>query len=366
MIEGLEAELHHKRGIPLAAHIICKPGELLALVGPSGSGKSTILRTIAGLRKPDNGTISCNGNFWLDTDKGINVATRARKIGMVFQNYALFPHLSAIDNIMEGLGHLEPGKRKKRAGELLSLVHLSGLEDRKPAVLSGGQQQRVAVARALAREPQVLLLDEPFSAVDKATRQRLYRELVELRQQLAMPVILVTHDLDEAAMLADRLCILHHGRTLQSGPPFDVMAMPASKKVARLVDHKNIFQGGIIGQDDMGRTTDISWGKFTLSAACQADFKIGQKIDWMIPASHVVLTDQEEGKNVVFGIISGIVRLGDLANVSIEISEASSHPLTMSISMLETSQRGFQVGNLITVSLVAEGIHLMAPEGSLD
>ena len=361
MVEGLKAELHHKSGITLAAKIICKPGELLALVGPSGSGKSTILRTIAGLITPDNGTISCNGSFWLDTDKGINVTTRARGIGMVFQNYALFPHLSAIDNIMEGLGHLAPGERKNRAGELLSLVHLSGLEDRKPAALSGGQQQRVAVARALAREPQVLLLDEPFSAVDKATRQRLYRELVELRQQLAMPVILITHDLDEAAMLADRLCILHHGRTLRSGAPFDVIAKPASKEVARLVEHKNIFHGTVICHDGTAETTDISWGKFTLSASSQIDFKVGKKIDWVIPASHVVLADQEEDKNVVSGIISAMVRLGDLVNVSIDINEASSHPLNMSITMLETSQRGLEVGNQIRVSLIAEGIHLMAP-----
>jgi molybdate transport system ATP-binding protein len=360
MVEGLEVELYHKSSIPLAARISCNPGELLALVGPSGSGKSTVLRTIAGLNTPDNGTISCNGRFWLDTDKAININTRARGIGIVFQNYALFPHLSAIHNIMEGLSHLTPSERKKRAGELLFLVHLSGLEDRKPATLSGGQQQRVAVARALAREPNVLLLDEPFSAVDRATRQKLYRELVELRQQLAMPVILVTHDLDEAAMLADRLCILHHGLTLQSGPPFDVIAKPVSKKVARLIDHKNIFQGTVVDHDGKGETTEISWGKFTLSAARQSRFKVGKKIDWVIPETHVVLANQEEGGNVVSGVILVMVRLGGLVTISIEVKEASGLPLNMATTMLEISQHRFEIGNTIKVALASEGIHLMA------
>ena len=162
-------------------------------------------------------------------------------------------------------------------------------------------------------------------------------------------------------MLADRLCILHHGRTLRSGAPFDVIAQPASKEVARLVEHKNIFHGTVICHDGTAETTDISWGKFTLSASSQIGFKVGKKIDWVIPASHVVLADQEEDKNVVSGIISAMVRLGDLVNVSIEINEASSRPMNMSITMLETSQRGLEVGNQITVSLIAEGIHLMAP-----
>ncbi|MBC8267590.1 MAG: ABC transporter ATP-binding protein [Rhodospirillaceae bacterium] len=355
---GLEVNLVDDGNIPLDARISCQPGELLALVGPSGSGKSTILRTIAGLNKPRKGLIHCNGDTWLDTDKGVDVSTRQRRVGMVFQNYALFPHLSARDNIIEGLGHVAPAERSRRAEELLTLVHLSGLGMRKPAALSGGQQQRVAVARALARDPKVLLLDEPFSAVDQATRQRLYRELVELRQQFGMPMVLVTHDLDEAAMLADRLCILRHGRTLQSGQPFDVLAKPTNKQVARLVDQKNIFQGTIINHDEALGVTTISWGEFTLQAPHQPDFKIGKVIDWLIPASHVAVGDDE---NVVAGVIAGMVRLGDLVTISVTIKEASSHPLFMSLSVREAKQRDLKAGEIISVSLIGDGIHLMEP-----
>jgi len=345
--------------IPLDVQLQCLPGELLALVGPSGSGKSTILRSIAGLNRPRHGVVSCNGDVWLDTDKGVEVSTRLRRVGMVFQNYALFPHLSARENIIEGLGHVASSDRVKRAEDLLSLVHLSGLGDRKPAALSGGQQQRVAVARALARDPQVLLLDEPFSAVDQATRQRLYRELVELRQQFGMPVVLVTHDLDEATMLADRLCILRRGRTLQSGPPFDVLAKPINKEVARLVDQKNIFQGTVIGHEQAFGLTNISWGDMTLQAPYQPDFKVGKVVDWLIPASHVAVVCDDV--NVVSGSISAIVRLGDMVTVSIMVKQASSHPLFMSLPMLEAKQRGLKVGQKISVSLLAEGVHLMEP-----
>jgi molybdate transport system ATP-binding protein len=158
---------------------------------------------------------------------------------MMFQSYALFPHLTAIENVMEALGDLCPKERDGQARALLARMHLEGLEDRYPAFLSGGQQQRVAVARALARRPEILLLDEPFSAVDRVTRRRLRRELADLRRALPMPVILVTHDLDDVVRLADRMCVLHGGRILQTGAVEEVMACPSSETVAELLDLSN-------------------------------------------------------------------------------------------------------------------------------
>lgn len=234
--EGLVVNLRQSDPIPLQAAFRCAPGELLALVGPSGSGKTTILRAIAGLYKVREGLIGCGGSLWFDTEAGIDLPAHERRVGLVFQSYALFPHLSALGNIAAALGHRPRAQRRERARELLATVHLAGLEDRKPAELSGGQQQRVALARALAREPAVLLLDEPFSAVDRRTRRLLHAELSELRKAIRVPIILVTHDLDEAGSLADRLAVLDRGELLQTGAPAEVAATPASQRVREALD----------------------------------------------------------------------------------------------------------------------------------
>lgn len=233
---GLRVELRQTEPIPLHVDLSCGEGELLALVGISGSGKSTILRTIAGLYRPSNGRVECGGAAWLDTDKGIDVPPHGRRVGLVFQSYALFPHMTALRNVMTALGHRPRQERVTRARAFLSQVHLRELENRRPVELSGGQQQRVAVARALAREPAVLLLDEPFSAVDRPTRRSLHAELAELRQTVRVPIVLVTHDIDEAAALADRICVLDRGETLQTGRPADVLAAPANARVAFALD----------------------------------------------------------------------------------------------------------------------------------
>jgi len=245
---GLSVELEQDGPIALDLAFSVAQGEILALVGPSGSGKSTALRAVAGLYAPSNGRIVCHGTAWFDRDAGIIVPPRGRRVGMVFQSYALFPHLTAAENVMEALGDVRPGERRVQARALLERMHLDGLEDRRPAQLSGGQQQRVAVARALARRPDVLLLDEPFSAVDRVTRRRLRRELVELRRELSMPVILVTHDLDDVVRLADRMCVLNRGQILQTGTVEEVMARPASPLIAELLD---------LSAEEQGNVTDL-------------------------------------------------------------------------------------------------------------
>jgi len=361
---GISVDLRHSGPIPLDVQFSCAAGELLALVGPSGSGKSTSLRAIAGLFKPDQGIIACNGDIWFDSTKGVNTAPRFRRTGFVFQNFGLFPHLSALENIMEALIRLPRPARRDRAEALLTLVHLSGLGGRKPDQLSGGQQQRVAVARALARDPRVLLLDEPFSAVDKATRQRLYKELVDLRRQLEMPVILVTHDLDEAALLADRLCILHRGKTLQSGPPFDVMARPVNSEVARLVDQKNVFKGTVAGHDPAGGTTTLTWGGLTITARHRPAFKPGQSVSWMIPTGDVTLHSidhppRDSWVNVISGTVADVVRLGDHAGVSLVVDRSSALPLFLSVRMAYVRRHGLKAGDSVTVSLSPAGVHLM-------
>ncbi len=364
--KDLNVHLAQDAPIPLDAHISCAPGEVLALVGPSGSGKSTILRAIAGLNHIAQGHISCNGSIWCDTKSNIDIATRHRRVGYVFQSYALFPHLTALVNILEALGQRPAGEREARARELLELVRLGGLEHRYPSQLSGGQQQRVAVARALARDPEVLLLDEPFSAVDRATRQRLYRELGQLRSQLRMPIVLVTHDLEEAAQLSDRMSILHRGRILQEGAPYEIMSHPASRAVARLIDLKNIFQARISDQNPAKNITVLDWMGITLEAGYNGEFAVGDKVDWVVPSGSVILHRRREPsrgvrENPVHGTIESMVKLGEIESVAIKVGGQSEFPLFMSIPSHAAMRNALATGENIGVSLLSEDIHIMAP-----
>ena len=224
-----------RRGGPIgvAADLELAPGEVLALTGPSGAGKTTLLRILAGLVRPGEGRITCAGETWLDTAAGIFVPPHRRRTGLVFQSYALLPHLTALANVEMAMGDLPRDERRAAARRLMTALDLPGLEDRKPANLSGGQQQRVALARALARRPSVLLLDEPLSAVDRRTRRKVRDELAALRRAGGPPVLLVTHDLEEAAGLADRLAVMEAGRILMCGAPAEVLADP---RVAEVLD----------------------------------------------------------------------------------------------------------------------------------
>ena len=352
--------------IPLDATFECRSGELLALTGPSGSGKSTLLRCIAGLERGARGSIACGDAVWLDSDRAINLTPQRRSVGIVFQQYALFPHLTALRNVEAALGHRPRDTRLARARELLASVHLAGLEDRRPSQLSGGQQQRVAMARALARDPQVLLLDEPFAAVDRVTRQKLYRELAELRRTLAMPIVLVTHDLDEAAMLADRMCILHRGRTLQIGTPHEVMTRPVDAVVARLVDLRNVFEGIVQAHDAAAKCTFIDWHGITLEAASGTQVAAGARVAWTIPVSGIVLHRRDrpsrgEHENPVYGVVDDCLTLGDDTTIGIRPDGVRDALLTLRVPTHVAQRNGIAIGVRAGVSLLAHAIHLMPP-----
>jgi molybdate transport system ATP-binding protein len=361
---GLSVGLRQAAPIPLEVDLACAPGEMLALVGPSGSGKSTVLRCIAGLAQVGEGRVAVAGEVWLDRAAGIDVPTHRRRVGMVFQSYALFPHLTARENVEIALAAGSVAERRARADELLAQVRLEGLEDRGPAELSGGQQQRVAVARALARDPAVLLLDEPFSAVDKATRGRLYRELALLRRRLAMPIVLVTHDLDEAMMLADRMALLEHGRILQCGSPDEVVSRPASVAAARLVGHRNIFPGRIAHHDEALARTMLDWRGRLLEIAHAPHWPAGTPVSWLVPPSKVVLHRRDrpsrgEGENPVQGRIEEMIRLGDTVIVTLELEGAETRRLTMHVPRHVAERNGLAVGATVGASLVGDAVHPM-------
>ena len=368
---GIQIELQQSAPIQLDANFSCAPGEVLALVGPSGSGKSTILRAIAGLYRPSKGRIACGADVWFDTTTGTHVPTPQRSVGFVFQSYALFPHMSALRNIETALNHLPAHERRARAHKLLEQVHLDGLASRLPRELSGGQQQRVAVARALARDPKILLLDEPFSAVDRVTRQKLYRELADLRKTLNMPVILVTHDLDEAAMLCDRMCILHRGRTLQTAPPDEIVNQPIDRHVARLTDCRNIFKGKVRGHQPATGTTLLQWHDMALEARLDERFAVGDECDWMIPAAGIVLHRHErpsrgEHENPVHGTIIEFTKLGVNTSITLVLRNDATTTLQFSVPSHVAQRNCLATGVDIGVSLLRDSIHMMTlqPEPS--
>ncbi len=365
MVEtGLKLCLKQDHPIKLDINLRCQNNEILALVGPSGGGKSTVLRAIAGLYPIQQGYISCQQELWLDTVNTINRPTHQRAVGLVFQNYALFPHCSAQENVAMSLGHLPKNKRLQQAIILLEKVHLKGLEQRYPRQLSGGQQQRVAVARALAREPKILLLDEPFSAVDQVTRRRLYKELIQLRDSLAMPIILVTHDLDEANLLADRLCLLYHGVSLQSGTPMEVVTSPATAQVAKLMNQQNIFVGKIVAHQPKKNISLLSWHDRLIEVGYQSGYDLGERLCWMIPETDVILhrryqVSKGERENPFSGIIIDYMLLGGYVSVLIEIDKKRKMKLTMSVPLHVARRNGLKKGIVITVTLLTKGIHLM-------
>jgi molybdate transport system ATP-binding protein len=229
----LRAEAAARLGaLELDVALSVRAGECLALAGPSGAGKTSVLRIAAGLVRPERGLVEANGETWLDTERGVDVPPERRRCGYVFQEYALFPHLSAWQNVAYPLRGMPRAERRERALELLGRFGLRELADARPRTLSGGERQRVAVARALARRPAVLLLDEPLSALDARTRASASRELAAVLRDVEVPAVLVTHDFAEAAQLGDRVGVIDAGRVVQEGTPSELAAAPRSAFVA--------------------------------------------------------------------------------------------------------------------------------------
>ena len=232
-------------------------GAPLGLLGPSGSGKTMTLRAIAGLERPDRGRIVLHGRVLFDSELGVNVPARARHIGLLFQNYALFPHLTASDNIAFGLRHLPEAEKNRRVAALLAAAHLDGFAERYPATLSGGEQQRVALARALAIEPAALLLDEPLSALDTHLRSALERQLREMLASYAGSTLFVSHNLEEAYRVCENLVVLANGSVAAQGPKEEIFRHPPTLEVARVTGCKNFSRARLLSD---GRVEALDWG----------------------------------------------------------------------------------------------------------
>ncbi|MBE0529210.1 MAG: ABC transporter ATP-binding protein [Rhodospirillales bacterium] len=287
-------------------------GRITGLVGPSGSGKTSILRAVAGLLRLRHARVAMDGDIW--DDAVVHRLTRERSIGFVPQHYGLFPHMTALGNVETALTHLSRVPRRVRAARCLALAHVEGLEARYPGELSGGQRQRVALARAIAREPHLLLLDEPFSAVDRSTRKRLYVELRRLHEQLRTTVVLVTHDLDEAAQLASHLCLISHGQLVQAGPTAEVLTRPRTERAARLLDIPNVFEAAVETPPSEGMV-HLRWGPHRLSAVAAAADCPHSTVRWAVLPTNVLLARQDKPwgdhlENPVPAVVEEVIELG--------------------------------------------------------
>ena len=386
-MNGLQVQLRSTSPIRLEAEFDCGAGELVALVGPSGSGKTSMLRAIAGLWTPADvqGHIRVVGQAWLDTAAGVQLSPQARRAGLVFQHYALFPHMTAQANVALAAG---PGWTGADVQTLLARLGLATLSQRRPSQLSGGQQQRVALARALVRVmatpaltsspakppealPGVLLLDEPFSAVDAPTRQTLYRELAALRQKVSVPMVLVTHDLAEARRLADRVVIVDAGQTLQTGEPVRVFASPRNARVAELVGIQNHFEGRFFkDQADWGRLcwTDAAAPETGLDLAVVDKNKIddGTRVTWVLNGEQVdVLADGEmsslaqPGHTRLRCQLLEVLSLGEISLCTLRPEALPSQTITLNLTSRLLQRLEVGAGAWVQLLIAPGALHIM-------
>ncbi|HUK95560.1 MAG TPA: ABC transporter ATP-binding protein [Gaiellaceae bacterium] len=295
----------------------------VALVGPSGAGKTSILRIIAGLVRPGSGRVALDDDVWVDVGRGVFRQPDERRVGLVFQEYALFPHLSVQANVAYG--------GKERVGELLERFHISHLAKARPGELSGGERQRVALARALARDPGVLLLDEPLAALDAHTKTSVRAELQELLGALELPTLIVTHDYEDAAALATTVGVLVKGSLRQVGAPEELVSRPRDPFVASFTG-ANLLRGQADG-DDGGLTAVVLETGERVFSADRASGEVGVVVyPWDVSVGRV--RSEDSALNLIQGEIASVVRVGNRVRVRIgpvtaEVTEASAERLQL-------------------------------------
>ena len=326
------------------------------LFGPSGCGKTTILRCLAGLERPDNGSIRYDGTIWFDASLRKQLRPQARGVGFFFQDYALFPHLTVSRNLAYGLQHVSRESRAARVEAMLKLFRIEGLENRYPRQLSGGQQQRVALARTVALRPRLLLLDEPLSALDERTRETIRPELRRLLQTLGVPVLLVTHDRVEAMALGDHVIVLDHGQILQQGSVAEVFGQPANLATAAIVGVETVAPGEIVSVEN-GLAT-VAVGRVHLTAV--APNEPASLVSVCIRGEDVVLqtsgaSETSSPRNRLEAVVSGWQAEGPLVRIQLNCG----FPMTALVTRPAWEELGSREGDRVLALVKAPAIHLI-------
>jgi sulfate/thiosulfate transport system ATP-binding protein len=330
------------RGTPAVSDVsfAAPPGGITTLLGPSGSGKSTVLRVIAGLEQPDSGQV-------LFGDEDVtHLAAQHRGLGFVFQSYALFKHMTVRKNIAFGLGVRKTPKEqaRRKVEELLELVQLDGLGDRYPAQLSGGQRQRVAFARALAIEPKMLLLDEPFGALDAQVRVELRDWLRRFHDEHHVTTLLVTHDQEEAMEVSDHVVVMHEGRVAQAGTIREVYDRPATPFVAGFVGGANILRGQMVdGRVNVGSSLAVSVTNST-------DAPEGAAVNAYVRPHDVTLTKADaDSPEIAVARVERMAWIGGYVKLSLKLSDGA--PMTVEMPKSEIETLGINEGDLVMANL---------------
>ncbi len=316
-------------------------GETVALVGPSGAGKTTVLRAVAGLLRPERGLVSVGSELWLDTQRGFFTPPEHRSVGLVFQEYALFPHLSVEQNVAFGA--------RRPVAPFLETYGLAPLAGVRPRHLSGGERQRVALARALARDPQVLLLDEPLAALDTQTRAEVRGELRGRLRAAGLPTVLVSHDFADAAALADRVAVIVEGRIVQQGTAAELVAAPASPFVASFAGG-NVLRGRARRVDAGLTEVTLEDGTLVVTTDSGEGHVCVVVYPWEIALAHRAPDDSMQ--NHVSGTVSSIVPVGNRLRVCVG-------PLTAEITGASAEQLRVHEGQLLVASFKAAGTRLL-------
>jgi len=340
-VDGLRLELAHPLRsfrLELALEV---SGEAVAIAGPSGAGKTSVLRTVAGLLRPERGRVALNGQVWLDTGNGVDVPPEERSVGYVFQDYALFPHLTVAENV--GFAGRE------LVGALLERFGISHLARARPGELSGGERQRVALARALARRPKVLLLDEPTAALDAHTRAAVRLELRDLLHEVGIPTLLVTHDFEDAAALATRVGVLVDGRLVQLGEPGELVRAPADPFVASFTGG-NLLPGAA-RPGELGLTEVVLEAGGIVYSTDEAAGRVGAVVQpWDVSVAREAPADS--ALNHVTAPITALVPAGNRVRVRVG-------PVTAEVTAASAERLGLRLGEVVVASFKATATRLV-------
>lgn len=299
--------------------------ELVVLFGPSGSGKTTLFKCISGITDPDNGKVTLGNKVYYDKEKKIKLPIQKRNLGYVFQNYTLFPHMSVRKNIECGLKSWEKQAREIRVMEMLSLFHVEELEARYPSQLSGGQKQRVALARALAPKPELLLLDEPFSALDNEIRNELTKKIKNLKSKFEIPILFITHSLEEAFLLADRILVLYDGKVQQLGTPEEIFYYPKNLYVAKLTGISNIFNDAWVEAYDEKSGNTVLRSEDMRIRVKTMNLKPGDRLSWGIHPENITFLhsgqdSQDYDENTYSAYVNSIINKGPKKQITFRLA----------------------------------------------